>query len=583
MNVDGLSLSLLVQELQHTLCGGRIEKIFQTDAYGLTLYIRIPGKTVRLVMSADPQQPRLHLSTICGENPDIPPAFCMLLRKHLTDGRINAVMQHSLDRTVMLHIDVREEGGTIAVKTLIIELMGKHSNIIFTQNGTVIDAIRRIGPSMSRFRLVLPGQPYHLPPGQDKINIIEAKTAEFINRLRTQTGTVAKAIMNQAVGIGPVTINEILWRAEMSADRIAAELDEAACGQLQAAIDSILAPIRKAAATPHVRVNAATNKATAFAAFRLHYLSDPCHEFPTMSQAADFIYSLTPQLPPAKERLQKFVANELKRLQRKHEILAAEQEQADAADELRRKADILMTYLSDLKPGESRVSLPDIYAGQAAALVEIELEPRETPARNAQLYYSRYQKQKRAQENLRIQLAQLHKEIDYLESVHFMLEHVQSTQETREIEEELIAGGYLAKRTKRKPEPASAPLTIPLADGSIVTVGKNNRQNDIVTFKLARPDDLWFHTKSIPGSHVVLHPAGRADAALLETAAMIAAYFSKARQSSRVPVDYTLRRHVKKPGGAKPGFVIYDRQTTLFVTPEADRIAALLSSQKELN
>jgi predicted ribosome quality control (RQC) complex YloA/Tae2 family protein len=180
-----------------------------------------------------------------------------------------------------------------------------------------------------------------------------------------------------------------------------------------------------------------------------------------------------------------------------------------------------------------------------------------------------------------MQLKQLNEEITYLDSVQLMLEHTQTPQETREIEEELIAGGYLAKRGKRKPEQASAPLTIRLNGGSVITVGKNNRQNDIVTFKLSRPDDLWFHTKDIPGSHVILRSVGSPDNDALQTAAMVAAYFSKARQSSRVPVDYTLRRYVKKPSGAKPGFVIYDKQNTLFVTPEAEIITELLNPKKD--
>ncbi|MDU4959827.1 MAG: NFACT RNA binding domain-containing protein [Sporomusaceae bacterium] len=582
MNLDGLSLSALVSELQQTLYGGRIEKIFQPDAYSLTVYVRIPGQTVQLAISADPQRPRLHLSGNSSENPDTPPTFCMLLRKHLTDGRISAIVQHSLDRTVMLNIDVREEGGTIAVKTLVIELMGKHSNIIFVQNETIIDAIRRVGPAMSRFRLVLPGQKYQLPPGQDKLNLLQANTAALVEAVCSQPATLSKAIMNLTIGIGPVTVKEVLWRAELAPESTAAALDATARDKLQAAFDSVLTPLKTAAVIPHVRVTP-LQKVSAFAAFRLHYLPDACHEFTSMSQAADFILSLTPQAPPARERLQKFVASELKRLQRKNAVLNEEQEQADAADEWRRKADILMTFLSELQPGQPRVTLPDIYADQPGISVEIELEPLATPARNAQLYYTRYQKQKRAQENLRTQLEQLSQELAYLESVQCMLEQAQSARETREIEEELIAGGYLSRRSKRKPEAVSAPLTLALAGGGVIIVGKNNRQNDLVTFKLSRPDDIWFHTKDIPGSHVLLRPSGAPDAAALQTAAMVAAYFSKARHSSQVPVDYTLRRYVKKPSGAKPGFVIYDRQTTLFVTPQEAAVTALLNSGQKPN
>lgn len=196
MSLDGLSLSLLVAELNKTLCGGRIEKIFQPDAHSLTLFIRIPGKTVRLILSADPKQPRMNISLNSVENPNVPPAFCMLLRKHLDDGRINSIVQHSLDRTVKINIDVREEGGTIAVKTLIVELMGKHSNIIFVHKDTIIDAIRRVGPAMSRYRQVLPGRQYNLPPGQDRINILDMAPETFVNSIKDQTGLLQKVIIN---------------------------------------------------------------------------------------------------------------------------------------------------------------------------------------------------------------------------------------------------------------------------------------------------------------------------------------------------------------------------------------------------
>lgn len=580
MSLDGLSLSLLVAELHQTLCGGRIEKIFQPDDQTLTLFIRVPGKTLRLILSANPRHPRMHISIVSMENPETPPAFCMLLRKHLEDGRINSIVQHSLDRTVMIHVDVREGGGAIAVKTLVVELMGKHSNIIFVQNDMILDAIRRVGPSMSRYRQVLPGKQYLLPPGQNKLNVLAIDTDTFINTLMSQTGPIQKNIMSQTIGLGPVSVKEILWRSGIGFATMTTELSIPHWQQLQTAIKSIINPLKKNIAVPHVYVNNANN-VTGFAAFPLYHLSDTTHQFPSMSQALDFISGLVPQVFPEKEYLQKIIANELRRLQRKKEVLALEYDQAVAADELRRKADILMTYMSTLEPGQTSVILKDIYADQPETLVRIDLDPRETPARNAQNYYTQYSKQKRAQQNLATQITHVQEESTYLESVQLMLEHAQTQQEVREIEEELIAEGYLAKKGKRKQEPISAPLTILLDDGSKVIVGKNNRQNDIVTFKLARPNDLWFHTRNIPGSHLILRSIGEPGDVTIQIAAMLAAYFSKARQSSRVPVDYTLRRHVKKPNGAKPGFVIYDKQNTVFVTPEEKTVADLLKSKTE--
>ena len=578
MSLDGLSLSLLITELDEMLCGGRVEKIFQSDSYTLAFLIRIPGKTVRLVMSSDPRQPRLHVAAAGSENPDIPPTFCMLLRKHLGDGRIGSIVQSSLDRTVMVNFDVREEGGNIVVKTLVIELMGKHSNIILLCDGVILDAIRRVGPAMSRYRQVLPGKQYSLPPGQDRINILEVPSMDFVNALKAQSGQLHKVIVGTAIGLGPVTAKEFLWRAGFPIEAKVAEVAEEGWSTLQSAIDSVTSPIKKQLVDPQVWVNQA-NKVTGFAAFPLGHLGETLYQFATMSLAVDFIINLTPRAVPEKERVQKVVNNELNRLIRKKEFLVGELVEATAADELRHRADILMTYLSDLPLGQDTVELPDIYADNPSeSLLRIELDPRESPLRNAQAYYIRYNKQKRAQQNLQTQLVKLDEEIAYLESVQLMLEQAMTTLETREIEQELVIGGYLAKSgNKKKPQSVTPPLTILLGKNSSITIGKNNRQNDLVTFKYAHSDDLWLHTKDIPGSHVILRSLSVPDEGTLALAARVAAYFSKARQSSNVPVDYTLRRYVKKPNGAKPGFVIYDRQTTLFVTPDEKEITALIN------
>lgn len=578
MSLDGLSLSLVITELDEMLCGGRVEKIFQPDLYTLAFYIRIPGKTVRLVMSSDPRQPRLHVAAAGSENPDNPPAFCMLLRKHLGDGRIGSIIQNSLDRTVMVNFDVREEGGNIAVKTLVIELMGKHSNIILLYDGVILDAIRRVGPAMSRYRQVLPGKPYCLPPGQDRLNILEVSSKDFVNALKIQSGQLHKVIVSTAIGLGPVTAKEFLWRAGLPVEAKVENSSEENWITLQSAIDSVVGPIKERIVNPLVWVNQA-NKVIGFAAFPLGHLGEPSYQFETMSLAVDFIINLTPRAAPEKERVQKVVNNELLRLIRKKEFLIGELTEATAADELRQRADILMTYLSDLTLGQETVELPNIYSDNPTeSLLRIELDPRESPLRNAQAYYVRYNKQKRAQQNLQTQLTKLGEEIAYLESVQLMLEQAITTLETREIEQELVIGGYLAKSgNKKKPQPVSPPLIIRLGKDSTITIGKNNRQNDLVTFKYAHSDDLWFHTKDIPGSHVILRSSSLTDDSTLALAARVAAYFSKARQSSNVPVDYTLRRYVKKPSGAKPGFVIYDRQTTLFVTPNEDEITTLIN------
>ena len=582
MSLDGLSLSTLLLELNTTLAGGRIDKIFQTDKLTLIMWIRQPSQNLCLVISANPEHPRIHLTSIPPENPAVPPAFSMLLRKHIEGGRIAQIKQHSLDRIAVLSVDTRGEGGAIITKDLTIELMGKHSNIILTQDNLIIDAIKRIGISTSRQRQILPKMEYTYPPGQLRLNLFTTPVTEFLTTLTsTCTGLVTKAIVNTGIGIGPITAREFVWRAGLPADITVADVDDGDLASLGDSITSIISQLTADEYSPTVMVNK-DHKLSGITSFALEHLIEKCttHHFATMSEAVIFTDTLSRvQRLPEQGLLLKLTTDEMNRLLRKQIILTQEQADATAADTFREFADILMANLYNIPAGSNSATLPNLYSDlPEGSFLTIDLEPRLSPLENARAYYTKYNKLKRAQESLGEQLLQCAQDIAYLDSIIVALDHATLAAELLDIRLELINAGYIKPLSKRRiPTPPSMPLTAKTADGITILVGKNNRQNDLVTFKHAQHHDFWFHTKDIPGSHVILRTGEQEPSlAAIETAANFAAYFSKAGQSTKVPVDYTRRRYVKKPSGAKPGFVIYDHQHTIYITPDKNLIDNLI-------
>ncbi|SDD41021.1 Rqc2 family fibronectin-binding protein [Sporomusa acidovorans] len=585
MNIDGLSLAPLVGELNAALTGGRIDKVFQPDPFSLLLWVRQPGETLRFLLSANPERPKLFITTEIPENPAVAPSFCMLLRKHLEDGRIASIEQHSLDRIININIDVRGERGLIYTKRLVIEIMGKYSNIILLQDNTIIDAIKRVSAHVSRHRQVLPGKEYLYPPGQDRLSILKTDSEEFCRQVMASSAAfLSKAIIATGIGIGPLTAKEIAWRGGFSPDISINNLDISDLEALSEAVASIARQIKGGSPTPTVVVEG-ENKPLAIAAFIPEHLSQyNLHQFPTMSAAVDFFdkFKGRPALP-AKDLLTKLVSAELAKLTRKQAVLADELSQAEHADEYRKCGDIIMANLYAVTPGSDKQTLVDIYSEMDEPQeVTITLNPALSPVENAQQYYTKYNKAKRAEEHLASQLKECQDDILYLESITVALFHAHVSAEINEIRQELITAGYIKTADKRHlPAVSIQPLSGRTSDGFTVIIGKNNRQNDTVTFKQARPDDIWLHTKDIPGSHVILRSENReVSPQAIKEAALLAAYYSKSRQSANVPVDYTKRRYVRKPAGTKPGFVIYDHQNTIYVTPEETFISRFLNSQQ---
>ncbi len=581
MQLDGLSLSALVAELHTALSGGRIDRIFQVDSYSLLLWIRSGNRDFPLWLSAAPSAPDLYIMAKTPENPATPPALCMLLRKHLEDGRLISVEQQGLDRIVNLNISVRGEGGRIVSKTLICEFMGKHSNIILVQDGQIIDSVKRVNFQLSRYRQILPGRPYLPPPGQERLPAAQTEWAEIEASLKGKSALpLGKALLQSVNGLGPVSIREIIWRAGLPQNMTIEKLESSDWLALKDSWQELFAALAASDYKPSVAVSDSGNF-LALACFSLHHLTDATlHEFPTLSEAADFSRSLNPAPRRAakQDELLQQISEPLQRARNKYPILEQELAAAEDCDKLRICGDILMSYPHLVTQGASEAVLPDIYSEAEDATLKISLHPLKSAVDNAQLYYARYNKSKRAQELLRHQLENCRLDITYLESVLQAAEQAETSADFEEIRLELIAQGYLKAGGKKKQNiPQAKPLSLALPGGSTLLIGRNNRQNDLVTFKLSQTNDLWFHTKDIPGSHVILHSNSKTHQDEdIRLAALFAAYFSKSRDSSNVPVDYTLRRHVKKPSGAKPGFVIYEQQQTLYVTPEHEVIKAYL-------
>ncbi len=580
MSLDGFSMHPLIRELNQALTGGRIDKITQPNKQSVLLSVRQPGQNRLLYISINPQNPVMHLLPAPLENPAEPPTFCMVLRKQIETGRIAAVRQHGLDRILILDIDFLAAGGKIVTKSLIAELMGKYSNIILTQDDMIIDALRKIGSNSSRVRLVLPGQPYILPPNQDKLNALQSPAEDILTALKQQPEKrLSKALSDTCLGFGPITAKEIAFSAGLAANTPISALDAADFASLDEALKETVAANQSEPPQPCLVLDE-NKKILALAAFPLHYLAEGIQQnFTGLSEMLTVATRLAGSyVPPDKDKFRKLVHSERSRAENKLVLLQSEANEAQNAEEYRIKADNLMTWQYTLKDhADKETTVQDIYGPEGARLL-IPLDPRVSINQNIQNYYHKYNKLKRAQGLLQQQIAECLANISYLASIQSSLEASSSLSEIADIRAELIAGGYLHEKLKKKPsEKPSQPFTFTAPDGTQILVGKNNYQNDKLTFKTAQYNDLWLHTKDIPGSHVILRCGGQEPAdETLKLAANLAAYFSQAAASSKIPVDYTACRYVKKPSGSKPGFVIFTNQKTLYVTPDKKELAPFL-------
>ena len=577
MAFDGVTIACVISELKKELIGGRLYKIAQPENDELLLTIKQPTGQKRLLLSASASLPLIYLTESNKPSPMTAPNFCMLLRKHLEEGRITRIEQSGLDRIITIDIDTIGTARQIVTKQLIFELTGKNSNIIFAENGLIFDSLKHVNKAMSSFRQIMPNLPYLAPPQQTGLSILTAPANVIIEAMHEfKTKNSLAALIAATTGIGKITASELLAAAGIDSNTTALTAEEE---QLANAIYSLQQSANQQTSAPVYAVISRTNQVKTILPFAPTILEPGCNtkQLPDINSALNYAVTLTPIQLPEQETLQKLVIGESQRLEKKLPVLEKDLLTADKAEAQRMIADTIMANIYQISKGQSSCQLLNIYDNEP---LEIQLSPLLSPTENAQAYYKRYNKYKRAQSEVQNQIETTREMLNYLASIDASLTTATTKNEIAEIKQELITAGLLQNQGKKHKgqEPKSEPLLIKLSKETTLYIGKNNKQNDYVTFTLARGKDLWFHTKNIPGSHVILKTTlPQATASDIAAAVMLAAYFSKSRSSSKVPVDCTERRFVKKPNGAKPGFVIYTDQTTYYATPDKAEAQKLLS------
>ena len=573
MALDGIFLRHIKKEIEETALGARVNQIYQPNRDELVVVLRTFGGAKKLLLSSRANSPRVNFCAQAPENPAQPPMFCMLLRKRLGGGKLVGVRQWGCDRVLFLDFDCVGELGDIEGLSIVCEIMGMYSNIIVINRdtGVIIDALKRVDLTMSSRRLVLPNIPYDLPDAQDKLNILEHTPDEVAQAARQLPAELplSKALLQVVQGISPIVARELAFCvSEGATNRLE--------GALYDRLLTVLAQLRDTAANCDKQpciVYREDGRPMDFAFFPITQYGGFLRVQPTagFSETVDAFY----EERDARERmrvkshsLQKLLTNSIDRTARKINKQQAELAQCGNREQLRICGDLLHANLYRIERGAAVAEVENYYDENGGTL-QIPLNPAISPAANAQKYYKDYQKAKTAETVLAEQIEKGKTELRYLESVADSVERAETERELSQIREELTEQGYLRRPKGKAPKQGQLPpKTFQTTGGFTVLVGRNNRQNDRLTLKTAAKTDIWLHTKDIHGSHVILRtngrPVGERD---LAEAAQLAAYHSKARESTNVPVDYTLVKHVSKPAGAKPGMVIYVKNKTLYVDP----------------
>ncbi len=596
MALDGIAISGIVSELRAKLTGGRIYKIYQPEPDEICLVIKNrtagEGGSERLVISADASLPLLYVTERIKENPAIAPGFCMLLRKHIGNGRITGVIQPGFERIVEFTIEHLDEMGDLCTKRLIVELMGKHSNIIFADaDGIIIDSIKHISHQVSSVREVLPGRQYVFPPSQDKKNPLEIDVNYFMNHVLMQPASVSKAIYTSLTGISPVTANELAHRAGVDAGMSTASLSMEDREKLYHAFDRMRQDILDENYVPCIAYEG--YKPKEFGAVQLSMYGQPGDSehmpdgtfcglklFSSMSAVIEEYYSSRSVATRMKQRsadLRRIVANAVERTAKKYDLQLARLRDTEKRDRYRIYGELITAYGYTVQPGARELVCENYYDGQE---ITIPLEPELSAMENGKRYFEKYNKLKRTYEALSELAVSSKEELDYLLSVQTSLEFAKVENDLSQIKAELIQSGYIRKRSERdkgKKQEKGHPLHYVSSDGYDIYVGKNNYQNDELTFKTAAGTDMWFHAKQMPGSHVIVKTGGAQELPdrTYEEAARLAAYYSSGKDAPKVEIDYTLRKNLKKPPKAKPGFVIYHTNYSMTIEPDIHGIKEL--------
>ena len=581
MAFDSLCMQSAVRELAADIIGAKVMKVQQPDKYTIILRIYGNGKNMKLLLSAHPVFGRIQLTEETLDNPASPPMFCMVLRKHLENSRISAIRQDGNDRIVHLDFDATNEIGDPEQCRLTLEIMSKHSNLILinAETGKIYDGIRRYTHNISRHREVLPGCEYIAPPATGKTEISQLSYDALVEIIMTETaegsGRLRNILYQKINGISPFLADEILARADLT-DAAPDTFGEYEYSRLWQAICQIES-IKEAGDYHPVLLQ---DNMRYYDYYPIHLVSIPAEqqiEQNSISEMLDFYYKIIHDqgsFDGKHRKLSKVVKKEEQRLKKKIALQEADFNSTVNAERFKEMGDLLTTNLYLLEKGMTEITLNSFYDENKP--IKITLKPELPPMENIKRYYHKFNKAKNSQHQIEEHLAANRTELEYVESLLHELDNAATLEHLAEIRSELAESGYLKakpdkKQKNKKTEGAELPpREYTSSDGHTILVGRNNRQNDKLTLKIARKNDIWLHTQKIPGSHVIIKKKPDepiSDIALLE-AAKLAAYHSKARLSAQVPVDYTQVSQVKKPNGAKPGMVIYFQQKTLYVTPQ---------------
>lgn len=584
MAFDGIVVNSLARELNEILNGSKIDKVYQPERDEICLKVRSREGNKKLVISASASNPRVYLADKYEKNnPKKAPVFCMTLRKHIQNGVIVGIEQVGFERIIKISVESYDELKEKTVKNLYVEIMGKHSNIILVMENQnkILDSIKRVPISISRVRQILPGNEYELPPEQDKMNPLNKINAdELLERIKSGKGQVFKSIYTNILGISPLVAKDVCLRVGIDKSKDIEQISLEDSKKIADEINRIFDDLAKDKIYPNVVIDEKKDKIIEFSSIRLKQYEDLTEvRKDTISQAIEDYYLVKDKKERINQKssnMKKNISLKLERINHKLEKQAKELKDSEKADEYKVKGELLTAFIYMIKPGMESIKLANFYDNNEE--IEIKLKAHFSPSENAQKYFKKYNKLKNATEELTKQIAINEEEAQYLENTLLSIENCENEKELKEIKEELMREGYIKtyKMPKKNNKPGTNIMKYISSNGNLIMVGKNNKQNDYLTLRLADNEDLWFHTKDIPGSHVLLKVGGKKfDEKEILEAATLAAYYSKAKMSENVPVDYTTKRNVRKPSGAKPGLVIYEKNKTVYVTPSDEEKAKI--------
>ena len=583
MALDGIFLSAIKDEIQGWI-GSRIDRIYQPMSQEIIILLRRPKENIKLLISANSNCARINFTKNDFSNPKKPPMFCMLLRKHLENGRLNSVSQEGFDRVINLEFETRNQIGNKVVYILSVEIMGRHSNIILynKEDGIIVDAIKRVSSSMSSIRPVLPKTKYSHVPSQKKLNILDCDSAVVVNKIVEQKDAfLDQALTSTMEGFSPVVSRELSTGVR---DRVLGDFD---INDKTVIFDRIQKLKKKIIDKEYIFVVLMNqNKPAEFSFMDISQYGESYNKkfFSTASELLDFFYlerDHIERLHQSSDNVITYLKNKISRAERTLAVRQRELKIFSNKDDYKQYGDLLSANLNKVSKGQTSVEVENFY--DLNKIIILKIDPDKTPIQNVQKYYKTYKKAKNAKTKLNELIVQTKTEIDFLESELDLICRTTNEEEINEIIEELREQNYYLKATNNKSKAGTKtknkikPFKFISSDGFIIWCGKNNKQNDILTTKKANKDDVWLHTHEIHGAHVVIFTDGKkVPDKTLEEAAAIAAYNSKGRNGTKIPVDYTEIRNVHKPKGAKPGMVIFENQKTIFANPSSEIVDSLL-------